>query len=283
MTNSLYQQLDEERKRRATAVQTITIAENSNTDLRKKLLAEEQVQKSEDAALEGAERQAESQRKLAREANDQLAASKEQLAVLKKQLEEVQRLRKQAEKDKVETEKAKAQAKRERDETEQYGYDVGVAESEDALRVEVPAICHAYYTQTWDEALNRAGIDASSELRKPENIIFPPTLQIPNQKEAAPPVTQPAEKAQPQNLPSSSQQEQDKEPETLKGSSSDKVAESLQPGAASQGFEKELASTTLPMREASKEKEKEIPPEATDEAPKSRVQIKLKPQFLFLG
>ena len=84
MTNSFYQQLDEERKRRATAVQTITIAENSNTDLRKKLPVEEQVQKSADAALEGAERQAESQRKLAREANDQLAASKEQLAALKK-------------------------------------------------------------------------------------------------------------------------------------------------------------------------------------------------------
>ena len=119
------------------------------------------------------------------------------MAVLKKQLEEVQRLRKQAEKDKVETEKAKAQAKRERDETEQYGYDVGVAKTEDALKVEVPAICHAYCTQTWEEALNRAGIDASSELRKPENIIFPPTLQIPNQKEAAPPVTQPAKEAQP--------------------------------------------------------------------------------------
>ena len=93
MTNSLYQQLDEETKRRATAVQTITIAENSNTDLRKKLPAEEQVQKSADAALEGAERQAESQRELAREANDQLAASKEQLAALKKQLEEAQKLK----------------------------------------------------------------------------------------------------------------------------------------------------------------------------------------------
>ena len=84
MTNSLYQQLDEERKRRATAVQTMAIAENSNTDLTKKLTAEEQAWKSTDAALEGAERQAESQRKLARETNDQLAASNEQLAALKK-------------------------------------------------------------------------------------------------------------------------------------------------------------------------------------------------------
>ena len=76
MTNSLYQQLDEERKMRAAAVQTLAIAENSNTDLKKKLTAEEQARKSTNVALEDVERQAESQRKLAREANDQLAASK---------------------------------------------------------------------------------------------------------------------------------------------------------------------------------------------------------------
>ena len=49
MTNSLYQQLDEERKRRAAAVQTLAIAENSNIDLKKKLAAEEQAWKSADA------------------------------------------------------------------------------------------------------------------------------------------------------------------------------------------------------------------------------------------
>ena len=99
---------------------------------------------------------------MARKANDQLAASKEQLVVLKKQLEEAQRLRDQAEKAKVEAKKAKAQAERERDEVEQHGYDIGVAETEDALRAEVPTVCRAYCTQTWEEALNQAGIDASS-------------------------------------------------------------------------------------------------------------------------
>ena len=68
-------------------------------------------------------------------------------------------------------------------------------------------MCHAYYTQTWEEALNRAGIDAFSELRKPENIVFPLTLQIPNQKEAAPPVSQPIKEAQSQHPLSTSQQE----------------------------------------------------------------------------
>ena len=56
MTNSLYQQLDDERKMRAATMQTLAIAENSNTDLKKKLTVEEQAQKSADAALEGAER-----------------------------------------------------------------------------------------------------------------------------------------------------------------------------------------------------------------------------------
>ena len=135
-------------------MQTLTIVENSNTDLKKRLTAEEQAWKSADSALEVAERQAKSQRKLARVANDQLAASKEQLAALKKQLEELQKLRDQAEKARVEAEEAKAKAEREKDEAEHHCYDVDVTETEDALRAEVPAVCRAYCTQTWEEALN---------------------------------------------------------------------------------------------------------------------------------
>ena len=225
MTTSLSQQLDEERKRRATAVQTLTITENSNADLKKKLVAEEQAGKSVDVALKGVERQAKSQRKLENKANEQLAASKEQLAALKKQLEKVKKLRDQAKKGRVQVEEDKAKAEKERDEAEQHGYDVGVAETEDALRAEVPIVCRAYCTQTWEKALNRARINASSELRKPKSIIFPPALQIPNQKEAAPPVSQPDKEAKPQHPPLSSHQEQGKEQETLKDSSSDKVTE----------------------------------------------------------
>ena len=58
-------------------MQTLTIAENSNAELKKKLVVEKQARKSADSALESAERQAESQRKLVRVANDQLATSKE--------------------------------------------------------------------------------------------------------------------------------------------------------------------------------------------------------------
>ena len=210
-------------------MQTLAITENNNADLKKKLAAEEQTRKSADSALEGAERQAESQRKLTHETNDQLAVSKEQVATLRKQLEETQRLRDQAEKARAEAEKAKAEAERVKDEAEQHGYDVVVAEIKDALRAEVPTVCRAYCAQTWEKALNRAGIDASSELRRPENIFFPPAIQAPGstsgQKEAAPLVIKSPEDAQLQNPPTSTQQEQTKELEVLQGTSSDRVAE----------------------------------------------------------
>ena len=73
--HSIAQQLNDERKRRVSAVQTLTIAENSNADLREKLKAEEQERKSVDAALKSAETQAESQRKLANEVKGQFGCS----------------------------------------------------------------------------------------------------------------------------------------------------------------------------------------------------------------
>ena len=154
MYHSLSQQLDDEKKRRVAAVQTLTIAENSNADLKKRLTTEEQARKSAYATLKGAEKQARSQRKLTNEAKEQLVASKEQVAALKQQLDEAKKLKDQAEKAKMQTEEDKAKAKKERDEAEQHGYNVGVAETEDTLRAEVSAVCRAYCTQTWEEALN---------------------------------------------------------------------------------------------------------------------------------
>ena len=67
---------------------------------------------------------------------------------MKQQLEEVKKLKEQAKKAKMQAEEDKAKAEKERDEAEQHGYDVSVAETEDALRAEVPAVCHAYCAQT---------------------------------------------------------------------------------------------------------------------------------------
>ena len=54
------------------------------------------------------------------------------------------------------------------------------------------------------------------------------------------------------------------------------MTEAPQPEAASQDFEKQLALVTLPAEESLKEKEKKAPPEVADQAPKSKLQIKLK-------
>ena len=67
---------------------------------------------------------------------------------MKQQLEEANKLKDQAEKAKMQAKEDKAKAEKERDEAEQQGYDVSMAETEDALRVEVPAVCRAYCTQT---------------------------------------------------------------------------------------------------------------------------------------
>ena len=102
-------------------------------------------------------------------------------------------------------------------------------------------------------------------------------MKTPNQKDTAPPTSQPIKEAQSQHPSSTSQLAQGKEQETLKDSSLGKVTEAPQPEAASQDFEKQLALVTLPAEGSLKEKEKEAPPEAADQALKSKLQIKLKP------
>ena len=86
--HSVTQQLDDERQRRVSAVQTLNIAENSNKDLKDKLKTEEQLRKSAEATLKGAETLAESQRKLVIEVKGHLVTAKEQIATLRQQLEE---------------------------------------------------------------------------------------------------------------------------------------------------------------------------------------------------
>ena len=182
-----------------------------------------------------------------------------------------------AEKARLQAKEDKVKAEKERDEAEQHGYDIGVAEIEDALQAEVPAVYRAYCAQTWEEALNQAGVEVSSRLRRPEGIIFPSALQIPKQTETAPLAPQPIIEAYSQHPPSTTQSEQGKEKEIQKGPFSDTVTEAPQPGTASQDFEKQLALVTLPAQESLKDKEKEITPEAADQAPKPKLQIKLKP------
>ena len=56
ITNNCYQQLEDERKKRSIAMQTLNIAENNNAELKKKLANEEHARRSADSALEGTQR-----------------------------------------------------------------------------------------------------------------------------------------------------------------------------------------------------------------------------------
>ena len=107
--------------------------------------------KSAETALHGAEKKVESQYNQLRQTKDQLIAAKRQIGALKKKLEE-----------------AKATVEK----VELDGYDVGVAETEEALRAEVSGVCRTYYLQVWNEALNQVRVEASSTLRRTKNVYY---------------------------------------------------------------------------------------------------------------
>ena len=100
------------------------------------------------------ERQVEARRKQLRQAEDDLSAARGQIKILNKKLEKA--------------EKAKEQAKQE-------GYEVGVAETEEAPRAEVAEVCKFYCLQVWNEVLNQTGVEASFALRRVENVYYPPS------------------------------------------------------------------------------------------------------------
>ena len=77
MLDRCYSQIDDERKQRASAVQSLTQSEQDLAAAKKKLHAEEQARKSADSALEGFQKQAEDQRKRLHEANAELKAARE--------------------------------------------------------------------------------------------------------------------------------------------------------------------------------------------------------------
>ena len=257
MLNNCYNKLDDERKKRESAVQTLNVSEQDLAETKKKLLAEEQARKSADSALEGFQKQAEDQGKRLREANAELKAAREQVTVLKKHLEETQKLREQAEKSRVEAERAKAEAEQATNEAEQKGYEIGVAETEETLRAEVPMVCRIYSAQTWDEALNRAGVEASSELRKPENVFYPETIRTlappSSQAEDSPSTINPNKEVLPPSLSPPGQPKSEKGNNAPLEASLDKTVVASEAEVASQGFQQDLASTVMPTGGATKD------------------------------
>ena len=78
---------------------------------------------------------------------------------------------------KQEAEFARNEAEAARDKAEEEGYETGVAETQASLKAQIPAVCRLYCSQVWEEALKRAGVDASSDLWKAESIFYPPAIR----------------------------------------------------------------------------------------------------------
>ena len=142
-------------------------------------------------------------------------------------------------------------------------------------------MCRIYCAQTWDEALNRARVEASSELRKAENVFYPSTIRASNlpstQDEVASIIAYPNPEVLPQDPPPPSQQGPTKETGASQEVSSDKATAVPEVEVASQGFQQDLASIVLPAEEASKDKEGITTSEVDKPASQtSKLQIKLK-------
>ena len=112
-----------------------------------------------------------------------MAVAKGQIESLNKKLEgavkakdTMEKARDETVKARVEAKKARKQAKETKERVEQEAYEMGVVEIETNLKAQVPGVCRLYCSQVWAEAFNQAGVEASSELRKAENVYYPPTI-----------------------------------------------------------------------------------------------------------
>ena len=110
--------------------------------------------------------------------------AKEQIVDLKKKLVEAEGAknvamwaRDEAMRAKEEVEFARTEAKCSKEKAKEEAYDSRVAETETALKAQVPGVCGLYCSQVWNEALKQAGVDASSNLWKAECVFYPPAIR----------------------------------------------------------------------------------------------------------
>ena len=141
--------------------------------------------RSANSTLESTQKQAEDQKLLCRKVEDQLAVAKGQIESLKKKMEgavkandTMEKARDETVKARVEAKKAREQAKETKERAELEAYEIGMVETETNLKAQVPGVCRLYCSQVWAEALNQAGVEASSEFRKAENVYYPCNLRV---------------------------------------------------------------------------------------------------------
>ena len=52
-----------------------------------------------------------------------------------------------------------------------------MVETEENLGAQVSRVCRGYHLQVWNEVLNQVKVDASSTLRRAENVFYPSAIQ----------------------------------------------------------------------------------------------------------
>ena len=139
------------------------MANHKKTQLAKKLKVAESARKSAEARLKSVEAQAEDQRKELYTTQLNLATEKVAVLDLKSKLQKVEEALKVAQ-EAATTAKTSA-------------YERGVLETEARLTAEVTAVCREYCTETYNQALDRAGILADSDLRRMDQVYCPEDLR----------------------------------------------------------------------------------------------------------
>nr|POE58331.1 hypothetical protein CFP56_05275 [Quercus suber] len=162
----------------------------SEADLKKATEDLEEMTKARDTVVSDlavARKQAEDQTNRLQDVEGQLQTAKENITYMKEKLTVAIHEKGVAEYARDETVRARDEAVRARDEAvfakidaehsveqaEKDAFADGVAKTEASLRAQVPAVCRHYCSQTWHEALNQAGVDVSSDLRREDRVYYP--------------------------------------------------------------------------------------------------------------
>ena len=109
-------------------------------------------------------------KELIEDLNKKLVTAKHDKGVAEYARDEALRARREAE-------FARNEAKAAKETTEDDGYNAGVAETQAILKAQILGVCRFYCSQVWEEALKRAGVNASSDLWKAENIFYPTAIR----------------------------------------------------------------------------------------------------------
>ena len=91
-----------------------------------------------------------------------------------------------------------------------------MAKIKETLKAKVSRLCRTYCLQVWNQALNQAEMEASSTLRRVENVYYPPIIQASSPSGAkvktAPKNLNPSKDASAKTLPSPSSSPKEVEP-----------------------------------------------------------------------